>query len=178
MNYLTFSLKLLLCIPAVCWFEDTFPMEILIWLPRLNICIKLREQKVFTLRQGQISVCNLKKPIKIFEGESDTFLFVWNPNIPVGKRCGWLSSSQRTSFVRDSSITFPTSDIEMIFFSQGVFTKTVSFALHLYLSRGFLRHSVFELLSKLSEWLQILSFIQNSVGSKMSVVTLKVTSAL
>ena len=111
------------------------------------------------------------------------FFFDGNPNFPVGNKCGWLSSSQNTSFVRDSGQTFSSGAIYINSFSHDVFTKTVSLALHLYVSRGFSLNSVFELLSILFEivlsyFLSLktltLSSIVKSMGSEMSEIGLVV----
>ena len=74
-------------------------------------------------------------------------------------------------------MTFSPDAIEINSFSHDVFTKTVSLALHLYVSRGFSLNSIFELLSIrfeftlscfLSLTTPILSSIVKSIGSKMS----------
>ena len=74
-------------------------------------------------------------------------------------------------------MTFSPGAIEINSFSHDVFTKTVSLALHLYVSRGFSLNSIFELLSIrfefalscfLSLTTPILSSIVKSIGSKMS----------
>ena len=138
----------------------------------------MRGQKIYNLSQGQISVCNLANVDQIIKGESEsesksgTFLFDWNAKFPVGKICGGFSSSYNISFVRDSGTTFSLGAIEMNSFSQDVFSKTASFVLDLYASRGFSRHSVFELLSKVLHLIQIPPSILKSTGFKISVVTL------
>ena len=53
--------------------------------------------------------------------------------------------------VRDFGVTFSAVAIEINSFFLDVFSKTSSFTLYLYVSRGFLLDSMFELLSILSK---------------------------
>ena len=80
------------------------------------------------------------------------FLFVWNPNFPVGNNCRWLSSSQNISLVRDSGLTISLAVIEINSFSHDLFTKTVPFAPHLYVYRRVSLNSMFDLLSIILEF--------------------------
>ena len=89
-------------------------------------------------------------------------------NFPGGNECGWLSSSQNVLVVIDSGLTFSPGAIEINSFSHDAFTKAVSVALHLYVSRGFLLNAMFELLT--------LSSIVESIESKMSEIRLLVVS--
>ena len=126
-----------------------------------------------------------KRWLKYFVDVRYTFLFVWNPNFLVGNKCGWLSSSQNISLVRDSVLAFSPGAIEINSFSHDVFTKTVSLALHLYVSRGFSLKSMFELMSILFEFFlscflslkmpTVLSIVK-SIGSEMSEIGLVVIS--
>ena len=84
------------------------------------------------------------KGLKSFDRGSCTFLFVRDPNFPVGNKCGWLSSSQNASLGTDSGLIFSPHAIDINSFSHDVITKTVSFALHFYASRGFSRNSAQE----------------------------------
>ena len=120
-----------------------------------------------------------KRWLNYFVDVRYTLLFIWNRNFPVGNKCEWLSSSQNISLVRDSDLTFSPDAIEINSFSHDVFTKTVSLALHLYVSRGFSLNSIFELLSIrfeftlscfLSLTTPILSSIVKSIGSEISEI--------
>ena len=104
----------------------------------------------------------------------------------VGNRCKWLSSLQNISLVRCSGLTCSPGGIERNSFSHhDLFTNTVSFALHLYTSRGFSRNLAFE--SILSEYVlslfmslltQILSSILKSIASAITGVSLPVILAV
>ena len=82
-------------------------------------------------------------------------------------------------------MTFSPGAIEINALSRDVFTKTVSLALHLYVSREFSLNSMFELLSILLEFVlscflslttPILSSIVKSIGSEISKIGLLVIS--
>ena len=82
-------------------------------------------------------------------------------------------------------MTFSPGAIEINLFALDVFTKTVSLALHLYVSRGFSLCSMFELLSILFEFALscflslitlILFSIVKSIGPEMSEIGLLVIS--
>ena len=101
-NSFIFSLKLLLSKPAVNWFEVTFLIAIFIWLLRLSFFMTDWTKNMWSESKEEFSVKFRNRWLKYFDGESCNFLFIWNPNFTVGKKCGWLSCSQNLSLVNDS----------------------------------------------------------------------------
>ena len=104
----------------------------------------------------------------------------------VGNKCKWLSSLQNISLIRYSGLTCSPGGIEINSFSHhDLFTNTVSFALHLYTSRGFSQNLAFEsillehvLSSLMSLLTQILSSVLKSIGSAVTDVSLLVILAI
>ena len=117
-----------------------------------------------------------KRLLKYFVDMRYSFLFVWNPNFPVGNKCGWLSSLQNMSIVRNSGLTFSPGAIVCFTCTTPVCIQGILIELNVQIIIDTFYFIFFFFSCSLSLTTPILSSVIKSTGSEMSEIGLLLIS--